>query len=179
MKVTRVSDPKNPERRATLECQHCGFSQIETILGREVAGIHCRQCGKNSRGVENPAAIVYAVPDDVGLENMIKHMPPGRIEIGENKVKAHTNVDLLCVSISTKIIPVAKALDASQAEILTAMLKTTALYAKHVNKPALATNLDEIVKAYEAAIAEGKSGLLGAPGTEVVKAAEIDKSTEA
>jgi hypothetical protein len=108
--------------------------------------------------------------DDGGL------LPSSVKAIVENEIKEHTTVDLLCVTISTKIIAPAKALNASQAEILTAMLKTSAMYAKHVRKPELAAMLDDIVATYEKVIAEGKAGLLAAPGVEV---AEINTSTEA
>lgn len=75
------------------------------------------------------------------------------VVIAENQAKEQSTVDLLCAGITTKLLKPAAILQASQAEILTALLKTSKLYAGYVGKKALADQLGEIVDAYEKAIA--------------------------
>lgn len=138
----------------TTLCKQCGFEKDATVSS-------CPNCpGPNLHMVTGSA-------DPMPLDPAARRYPT--VELGANKITEHTTVDLLCVSISSKLIKPAKDLNASQAELLTAMLKTSAMYAKHVKRPQLAAMLDQIVAEYEGAIKAGKSGALSAPATEITK----------
>ena len=70
----------------------------------------------------------------------------------------NSKVDVICMALTNSLVQTSKAIEASPAEILTALLKTTHLYAGYSNKPILSNALRDITEAYENTIAEAREG---------------------